>query len=363
MTLSRTIGRLGAGLLRTLDPEQAHGVAIRALKAGVVPGCRVSPDPRLAVRVAGLDFPNPLGMAAGFDKNAEVPDAVLALGFGFVEVGTVTPRPQAGNPRPRIFRLPGDGAVVNRLGFNNEGHDAAYARLAARAGRAGIVGVNIGANKDSSDRTGDYVAGVRRFASVASYLTVNISSPNTPGLRDLQARDALDELLARTIDTRDALPGRRVPVFLKIAPDVAEEGIDDIAAVALARGVDGLIVSNTTLSRAGLTDPAAKETGGLSGRPMFRRSTIALAKMRQRVGPQMPLIGVGGIASARDVLAKVKAGADLVQLYTAFIYAGSGLAADILDELGRLVRADGAADLRALRDRDVADLARLPLAD
>ena len=273
-------------------------------------------DLRLAVTVAGLDFSNPLGMAAGYDKNGEVPDALLDLGFGFVEVGSITPLPQAGNPKPRIFRLTGDNAVINRLGFNNEGHERCAARLSARHGRSGIVGVNIGANKDSGDRIADYELGVARFAPLASYLTVNISSPNTPGLRNMQARKELDELLSRVVAARAAISSnsdRFKPIFLKIAPDLADAELEDVAVEVLAHRIEGVIVSNTTLSRAGLMDATlAKETGGLSGRPLFERSTIVLAKMRRLLGPKTAIIGVGGVNSAETALEKIRAGADLV---------------------------------------------------
>lgn len=348
-----------------LDPETAHGMSIAALKSGVVPACRVPEDPRLAVTVAGIGFPNPLGMAAGYDKNAEVPDALLKLGFGFTEVGTVTPKPQAGNDKPRIFRLAGDRAVINRLGFNNEGHEAAFARLSARNGSGGIVGVNIGANKDSADRVADYVAGIRRFYPVANYFTVNISSPNTPGLRDLQARDSLKALLKAVLAARAeeaSRAGRSLPVFLKIAPDLTEEGLDDVAAEALAHDLDGLIISNTTLSRNGLTDRRhAAESGGLSGAPLFRLSTAVLAKMRQRVGPALPLVGVGGVGSAEDAMEKIRAGADLVQLYSCMIYEGPALPARILRGLSDLLDRDGAGSIRDLRDRRVDHWAAMKL--
>ncbi|NKN34947.1 quinone-dependent dihydroorotate dehydrogenase [Agrobacterium sp. a22-2] len=336
------------------DPETAHGLSIAGLKTGLFPACRPAADPRLVQTVAGLSFANPLGMAAGFDKNAEVPDALLRLGFGFAEIGTLTPRPQSGNPKPRIFRLEADGAVINRLGFNNEGHDAAFARLTARAQKGGIVGVNIGANKDSEDRVADYVAGIRRFASLASYFTANISSPNTPGLRDLQARDSLSALLSAVLAARDTESqklGRPLPVFLKIAPDLTEEGMDDIAAEALAHNLDGLIVSNTTLSREGLKDQhQAGEAGGLSGRPLFEKSTAVLARMRSRVGPDMPIIGVGGVSSAETALEKIRAGADLVQLYSCMVYEGPGLPARIVRDLSKLLDREGVASIRDLRD-------------
>jgi len=335
------------------DPETAHGLSIAALKSGVLPACRVPADAKLRQTVAGLDFANPLGLAAGYDKNAEVPDAMLKLGFGFTEIGTVTPKPQAGNPKPRIFRLEQDEAVINRLGFNNEGHDAAFARLKARTG-TGIVGVNIGANKDSEDRVADYVAGIRRFYALARYFTANISSPNTPGLRDLQARDSLSALLSAVLAARDdeaQKAGKRLPVFLKIAPDLTPEGMDDIAAVALEQQLDGLIVSNTTLSREGLTDQRqAVEAGGMSGKPLFAKSTAVVAAMRRRLGPDMPIIGVGGVSSAETALEKIRAGADLVQLYSCMVYEGPGLPAKILRDLSALVARENVASIRALRD-------------
>ncbi|MFP3542926.1 quinone-dependent dihydroorotate dehydrogenase [Rhizobium sp. SIMBA_035] len=335
------------------DPETAHGMSIAGLKSGLVPACRIPADPRLAQTVAGLTFANPLGMAAGYDKNAEVPEALLRLGFGFTEIGTVTPKPQSGNPRPRIFRLVEDNGVINRLGFNNEGHEAAFQRLSGIRGD-GIIGVNIGANKDSEDRIGDYVTGIRRFYSVARYFTANISSPNTPGLRDLQARESLAALLSAVLAARDEeakKAGRRVPVFLKIAPDLTEEGMDDIAAEALAHALDGLIVSNTTLARDGLKDQRqAKEAGGLSGAPLFAKSTVVLARMRKRVGPSLPIIGVGGVSSAETALEKIKAGADLVQLYSCMVYEGPGLAADIIRGLSKLVDREKVSSIRELRD-------------
>ncbi|WP_049734383.1 quinone-dependent dihydroorotate dehydrogenase [Rhizobium ecuadorense] len=345
--------RLARKGLFLFDPEMAHGMSIAALKSGLVPACQITPDPRLSQTVAGLTFENPLGMAAGYDKNAEVPEALLKLGFGFTEIGTVTPKPQSGNPRPRIFRLVEDEAVINRLGFNNEGHDAAFARLAALSGK-GMVGVNIGANKDSEDRIADYVAGIRRFHSVARYFTANISSPNTPGLRDLQARESLAALLSSVLAARDeaaVTSGRKVPVFLKIAPDLTEEGMDDIAAEALSHALDGLIVSNTTLSRDGLKDQRqAKEAGGLSGVPLFEKSTAVLARMRKRVGPALPIIGVGGVSSAETALEKIRAGADLVQLYSCMVYEGPGLPGDIVRGLSKLMDREKAAGIGELRD-------------
>ena len=332
-----------------LDPETAHGLTIRALATGLSPRCTRPLDPRLAVRTLGLDFPNPIGMAAGYDKNAEVPDALLGLGFGAVEIGTVTPLAQPGNPKPRMFRLVSDAGVINRLGFNNQGHAAVYTRLAARRGRPGIVGVNIGANKDSADRIADYVAGVKAFADVAAYFTVNVSSPNTPGLRDLQARDQLADLLARTLAARDemaALGRPRVPVLLKIAPDMVDAGLADVAEVALAAKVDGLVVSNTTLARNGLgATPLAKETGGLSGRPLFHRSTVVLARIRRLVGPDLPIVGVGGIDSGETAWEKLRAGATLLQVYSGLVYEGPGLVGRILDHFAARLDREGLSSL------------------
>ncbi len=355
------IDRLGRRVLFSFDPETAHGMSIAALRCGLPTAGTAPHDPRLKVRLCGLDFPNPLGMAAGFDKNAEVPDALLRLGFGFAEAGTVTPEPQPGNPKPRIFRLVEDEAVINRLGFNNEGHEAAARRLAARQGRPGIVGVNVGANKDSADRIADYEKGVARFAALASYLTVNISSPNTPGLRNMQAREQLGELLSRVMAARNAAAARP-PVFLKIAPDLAEAELEDIAAEVADKDVDGVIVSNTTISRPALKSAAlAGETGGLSGKPLFERSTVALARMRRLVGPERALIGVGGVDSAETALEKIRAGADLVQLYTGMIYGGPALPGRIVAGMIRVVEREGIASIRDLRDTKLAEWAAKPL--
>jgi dihydroorotate dehydrogenase len=353
--------RLGQKLLFSLDPETAHGLSITALKCGLPVGAGAKTDKRLHVHISGLDFPNPLGMAAGYDKNAEVPDALLGLGFGFAEVGTVTPLPQPGNPKPRIFRLTQDEAVINRLGFNNEGHDAAERRLIARQGRAGIVGVNIGANKDSADRIGDYELGVRRFARHASYLTVNISSPNTPGLRSMQAREQLAELLSRIVAARGQASAKP-PIFLKIAPDLTEAELEDIAAEVTQKRIDGIIVSNTTLSRQGLRSAhLAGQSGGLSGRPLFERSTVVLAKMRKLLGPDFAIIGVGGVNSAETALEKIRAGADLVQLYTGMIYAGPALPARIVSGMIDFVGKEGLPSIRDLRDSDLYRWAAKPL--
>jgi dihydroorotate dehydrogenase len=355
---------LARNALFTLDPETAHGVSIAALKSGLVPSCRIVADERLKVTVAGLHFPNPVGLAAGYDKNAEVPEAILRLGFGFTEVGTLTPKPQQGNPRPRIFRLVEDEGIINRLGFNNEGHAAAHARLSALKAR-GIVGVNIGANKDSVDRIADYVAGIHRFAALASYFTVNISSPNTPGLRDLQARESLAALLSAVLLARDeeaVRTGRRVPVFLKIAPDLTEEGMDDIAAEVLSHALDGLIVSNTTLARDGLKDARqAGEAGGLSGTPLFARSTAVLARMRKRIGPDLPIIGVGGVSSAETALEKIRAGADLVQVYSCMVYRGPGLAAEIVRGLSAQMQRKGATSISEEKSRHLEKWNAYPL--
>jgi dihydroorotate dehydrogenase len=358
----RLVEALGRKALFAFDPETAHGLSIAALKAGIPAGCRPRPDPRLVTRVARLSFPNPLGMAAGYDKNAEVPDALLGLGFGFAEVGTVTPLAQAGNPKPRIFRLAEDDAVINRLGFNNAGHDAAFARLSTLPAGLGIVGVNIGANKDAADRIADYEAGVRRFAAVASYLTVNISSPNTPGLRNLQGREQLAELLARVAAARIASARPDLPVFLKIAPDLHEADLDDVAAAVGAHGIDGVIVSNTTLSREGLRSVHRDEAGGMSGRPLFDRSTAMLARLRQRVGPQMALVGVGGVDTAEAALEKIRAGADLVQLYTGMIYAGPSLPGRIVSGLSTFLDREGLSSLSSIRDTRVAHWAARPIA-
>lgn len=315
--------------LLKMDPEIAHGATVSALRLGLSPEQEGADPPELATTLCGLELRNPVGMAAGFDKNAEVPKPLARMGFGMVEVGTVTPRPQTGNPKPRLFRLPEAGGVINRMGFNNEGHDAAFARLKG-AHVGAILGVNIGANKDSADFVADYVLGVTRFADVADYLTVNVSSPNTPGLRNLQADEALARLLDAVLNAR-AKARTRVPVLLKIAPDLDERQLDDIARVVLATDLDGLIVSNTTLSR----DPVAgmehaNETGGLSGKPLFNLSTRRLAQMRLRVGA-LPIIGVGGIHSPETAIAKFEAGADAIQLYSALVFGGL----DLLDRIKR----------------------------
>jgi dihydroorotate dehydrogenase len=324
--------------LFALDPERAHRLTIAALRR--LPARAV--EARLPIRVCGLDFPNPLGLAAGFDKDAEVPGAILGLGFGFVEVGTVTPKPQAGNPRPRLFRLRQDEAIINRMGFNSGGHAAALANLIHRP--PGIVGINIGANKDSSDRIADYVAGLEAFAPHASYITVNISSPNTPGLRGLQNKKELDDLLARLHAARQTLAARP-PLFLKIAPDLDDDGLADIADVCLSGFASAIIVSNTTVSRPTLASSHANEAGGLSGAPLFALSTHRLARMFLITKGAIPLIGVGGVRDVETAWAKIEAGASLIQLYTALVYRGPGLIDEILAGIARRVRDRGLSSL------------------
>ncbi|MCC7017002.1 MAG: quinone-dependent dihydroorotate dehydrogenase [Rhodospirillales bacterium] len=340
--------RLLRPALFALDPETAHRLAVLALKAGLSEAHARKDDPVLATRVFGLDFPNPVGLAAGFDKNGEAPDAILGLGFGFAEVGTVTPKPQAGNPRPRLFRLVADGALVNRMGFNNDGIERVAARLARRA-RRGVVGVNIGQNK-GGDATADYVACAARLSPLADYLVVNVSSPNTPGLRALQGREPLARLLAAVREARDeAVPtGARPPLLVKIAPDLADDDLKDIAEVARALPVDGIIATNTTVARPpGLKDPQRGESGGLSGKPLFEPSTRALAKLYELTGGTLPLVGVGGVASGMESYAKIRAGASLVQLYTALVYEGPGLVGAIKRELAELLRRDGFSSVAA----------------
>lgn len=330
---------LGAQAMGLLDPETAHRLTVKMLKSGLGPRA-AKETPRLAIEIAGLPFSNPLGLAAGFDKNAEAPDAMLGLGFGFVEVGAVTPRPQLGNARPRVFRLREDAAVINRYGFNNDGLDVIGDRLRARD-RHGIVGINLGANKDSDDRTEDYVKGIHALAGCVDFYTVNISSPNTPGLRALQDKSALTDLLSRVRSARDQA-AEKTPVFLKIAPDLADEDKVDIAEIAQKLSLDALIISNTTIQRpASLRSHSAPEAGGLSGRPLFASSTALLREFYQEIGDAIPLIGVGGISSARDAYEKILSGASLVQLYTALIYEGPALVPQILDDLIGYLDADG----------------------
>ena len=329
--------RLLRPLLFLLDAERAHRMTLAAVGLGLGPTSR-GDDPMLSTTVAGLTFPNPIGLAAGFDKNGDVPDEMLRMGFGFSEVGTVTPQPQDGNPRPRVFRLRDDDAIINRLGFNNEGLEAVRSRLAVRHGLPGQVGVNVGANKDSSDRVRDYVDGVRGMGRWASYITVNISSPNTPGLRALQDKAELTRLVGAVIAARGPLP---FPLFVKVAPDLEPGEVRDIAEVVVGSGIDALIVSNTTLARDGLESHNADEMGGLSGRPLMARSTEILLAFRRVTGGQIPLIGVGGIASGADAYTKIRAGASLVQLYTGLVYQGPQLVGEIKRDLVRLLRRDG----------------------
>lgn len=334
--------RVAGPLLRRMDPETAHRLAIKALKMGLAGHEPLPDDPRLAVTAFGRSFPNPVGLAAGFDKNAEAMDALLGLGFGFVEVGGVTPRPQPGNPRPRVFRLPEDGAVINRMGFNNDGLDAVTARLKARTYRGpGLLAVNLGKNKDTEDAASDYEKGAQAFASLADFLVINVSSPNTPGLRALQGKEPLIEIIRRTRVHCGA-----TPLLLKIAPDLTTEDEADICAVAREEGLDGLVVSNTTLARPDSLRGGAKgETGGLSGKPLFGPSTELLRRVYVRTEGAIPLIGVGGIASGADAYAKIRAGATLVQLYTALIYNGPGLVSQIKAELLACLERDGFASV------------------
>lgn len=351
--------RLALPALRVLDPEEAHKLTIAALRHAPLPPARAD-DARLAVQAFGLRFPNPVGVAPGFDKNAEVTGPLLQLGFGFVETGTVTLRPQTGNPRPRLFRLAADRAIINRLGFNNDGAAAVLARLQARPAGSGMVGVNVGPNRDSADRAGDYAQLVAMFAPVARYLAVNVSSPNTPGLRDLQQAKALDDLLARAIAARDgaAMQGRRTPLLLKIAPDLSLADLDDAVTIARKHRVDGMIVGNTTLSR----PPWLKERtmsieqGGLSGAPLFALSTRMLAETFVRVEGAFPLIGVGGIDSGRTALEKIRAGATLVQLYSCLVYRGLSLLGEIKGALAAALDRGRHADLAPLVGADAATL-------
>jgi dihydroorotate dehydrogenase len=353
------LDRLARPFLGLLDAENAHRLAVQGLK--LVPrGPAPRDDPRLSVRVFGLNFPNPIGMAAGFDKHGEVPDALLRLGFGFVEVGTVTPRSQSGNPRPRLFRLPGDRGVINRLGFNSEGAQAVLARLAARAGSGGLVGVNVGANKDSPDRIADYVSLIGTFAPVASYFTVNISSPNTPGLRDLQQGQLFDDLLARVVEARQRASRKAglTPLLIKIAPDLTLNELDDVVGAARRRRVDGMIVGNTTITRPpDLKDrETAKESGGLSGRPLFALSTRMLAETYVRVEGAFPLVGAGGIDSGSTALAKIRAGAGLVQLYSSLVFHGLGLVGEIKAGLVKALAGGRRASLPDLVGVDAATM-------
>jgi dihydroorotate dehydrogenase len=355
----RAFDAVSLPLLRWFDPEDAHRLAIQGLR--LLPPIRPRPDdPKLAVRAFGLNFPNPIGMAAGFDKSAEASDALLRLGFGFVEIGTVTPKPQIGNPRPRLFRLERDEAVINRMGFNNDGADAVLRRLAVRAHHGGIVGVNVGANKDSADRVADYVKLIETFAPVASYFTVNVSSPNTPGLRNLQQAAALDDLLAKVIEARERVRQNAgdTPVLLKIAPDLSLAELDDVVHIARSRRIDGMIVGNTTLARPStLREQArASEQGGLSGRPLFRLSTRMVAETYVRAERAFPLVGVGGIDTGGAALTKIRAGASLIQLYSSLIYKGLGLVDDIKNDLASTLLRTGRDTLSEIVGADAATI-------
>ncbi len=331
--------KLGLAALHRLDPETAHGLSIKALASGLAPTPGPVTSDRLKTRVAGLDLPNPVGLAAGFDKNGEALLPLSRAGFGFIEVGAVTPRPQPGNPKPRLFRLTEDRAAINRFGFNNEGMEVMAARLAQRPKDA-VIGLNLGANKDSDDRPGDFAKVLAHCAAHLDFATVNVSSPNTEKLRDLQGKAALTALLSGVIETRNALP-RPIPIFLKIAPDLTEAELQDIADVARETGVDAVIATNTTLSRDGLRSAHKDQAGGLSGAPLFEKSTRVLAQLSQLTGADIPLIGVGGISTAEQAYAKICAGASAVQFYTAMVYGGISLAADIAQGLDTLLERDG----------------------
>jgi dihydroorotate dehydrogenase len=328
-------------VLRLLDPELAHGIAIQVLKSGFVPSPATFEDPVLAASLWGMEFSNPIGLAAGFDKNAEVPDAMCRQGFGFVEIGSVTPRPQIGNPKPRLFRLARDNAVINRMGFNNDGMDVVADRLAK--GHSGILGVNLGKNKDTQEARDDYVLGTERLARYADYIVVNVSSPNTPGLRLLQGTEQLKGLLSGVMEAlQKSIPEKRPPLLVKIAPDLADEDLIDIADVARETGIDGLIATNTTIQRPpSLTDAQSSEMGGLSGAPLMIMSTSVLARMYELTEGKLPLIGVGGVSSGADAYAKIRAGASLVQLYSALVYQGPALVHRIKKELVSHLKHDG----------------------
>ncbi|MDR9484977.1 MAG: quinone-dependent dihydroorotate dehydrogenase [Sediminimonas sp.] len=337
------LDKIGSAALRCIDPERAHGLAIAALRLGAVPLPGVITSERLRCHVADLDLANPIGLAAGFDKNAVALSPLSRAGFGFVEVGAATPRPQPGNPRPRLFRLSEDRAVINRFGFNNDGMHAIGERLSRRPKDA-VIGLNLGANKDSEDRAGDFARVLSHCGQHLDFATVNVSSPNTEKLRDLQGRAALAELLAGVMAARAALP-RPIPVFLKIAPDLSDAELSDIAAVAREAGVQGIIATNTTLARDGLNSPHATEAGGLSGAPLFERSTRVLARLSALTDGEIPLIGVGGVGSAGDAYEKIRAGASAVQLYSALVYRGLSLVGDIARGLDRLLERDGFANV------------------
>ncbi|WP_424932064.1 quinone-dependent dihydroorotate dehydrogenase [Amaricoccus macauensis] len=347
--------RAGLSVLHRLDPERAHEIALHAMRAGFGPRQEAVVSERLRVSVAGLDLPNPLGLAAGLDKNAVAVEPLLRAGFGFVEVGAATPLPQPGNPKPRLFRLTGDRAIINRFGFNNEGMEAIGARLEGR-GSGGVVGINLGANKASADRAADYVRVLERIGPHVDFATVNVSSPNTERLRELQGRDALAALIGGVVEANAALC-RPIPVFLKIAPDLGRDELSDIAEVALQSGISGIVATNTTLSREGLTSPEKGEAGGLSGAPLFERSTVVLARLYQLTGGRLPLIGVGGIRTGADAYAKIRAGASALQIYSALVYEGLSLVPRILGDLDRLLEKDGFNSLGDAVGRDATSWA------
>lgn len=333
----------GLRLLHRFDPETAHGMALTALRLGLAPTTSTVTSPRLRTTLAGMALANPVGLAAGFDKNATALRPLSRAGFGFIEVGAATPRPQPGNPKPRLFRLTEDQAVINRFGFNNDGMEAIAARLRERP-RDAIIGLNLGANKDSHNRAADFATVLATCAAHLDFATVNVSSPNTEKLRDLQGKKALSALLAGVMETRNGLE-RPIPIFLKIAPDLSDAEIADVAEVAVSSGIDGLIATNTTLNRDGLTSAHRNETGGLSGRPLFEKSTRVLAQLYRQTGGALPIIGVGGIASAEDAYTKIRAGASAVQLYSALTYRGLSLVPEIANGLDALLERDGFASV------------------
>ncbi len=340
----KLLEKTGLAILRKFDPETAHGLALKALRTGILPLPGPISSPKLVTNFAGLHLPNPIGLAAGFDKNATALAPLMRAGFGFVELGAATPRPQPGNPKPRLFRLTREQAAINRFGFNNDGMDAIATRLAMRP--HGIpVGLNLGANKDSNNRAKDFATVLARCGAFVDFATVNVSSPNTEKLRDLQGRAALAALLCDVVDTRNAL-NKPIPIFLKISPDLSAGELEDLAEVALTSRIDGIIATNTTLSRTGLRSNNAGQSGGLSGAPLFERSTKVLAELGQLTDGKLPLIGVGGIANAAQAYAKIKAGASVVQLYTAMVYQGVSLAAKIAENLDELLSADGFSNIQ-----------------
>ncbi|MEM6621466.1 MAG: quinone-dependent dihydroorotate dehydrogenase [Pseudomonadota bacterium] len=340
------IEKTGLRLLHLLEPEAAHEIGLKLLRAGLAGGRGPVQSNRLKTNVAGIDLPNPIGIAAGFDKNAQAVPETLRTGAGFTEIGAVTPRPQFGNPKPRLFRLSSDRAVINRFGFNNCGMEAAYASLTARP-VTGIVGVNLGANKDTEDKSNDYMAVLSRFHDIVDFATVNVSSPNTERLRDLQGRAALDMLLGRVLERRDELGsgGIRLPIFLKIAPDLSLDNLSDIADICLKRGIDAVVATNTTLDRRGLRSAGWQEKGGLSGRPLFQRSTEVLKQLYRVSDGRLPLIGVGGISSGEDAYAKIRAGASAVQMYSALVYEGVSHTSRVAKDLRKILARDGYASV------------------